>query len=314
MTLEPDRTPLAALGAMLLIRRFEAALARRPDAGFQLYSAGEEAVAVGVAHGLTASDRLLCSGRSIGPALAWGVEPRFLMAELLGRIDGPCGGKGGRGHVADTARGFMGAHAVVAGNIGIAAGVALASQQTAPGTVVACIFGDGACGAGVLHETMNIAALWKLPLILVCDNNQWSVTTARSAALAPAALADLARPFGIPAASVDGMDVLAVRTAVAQAAERARGGEGPSFVECSAERFGSHSTATRDPRGTAELAAIRERCPIERLARHLERDGSLDARRLDNLEAEIDTLIDAALRFAEASPWPASDQVLTDVG
>jgi pyruvate dehydrogenase E1 component alpha subunit len=172
----------ALLASMLAIRAFEDALAKRPDAGFQLYSSGEEAVAVGVCAALRPGDQLLSSGRSIGPALARGLDPGVVMAELLGRADGPCKGKGGRGHLAQPGAGFFGAHAVVGGNLTIAAGVALAMRMQRAGGIVACIFGDGACGSGALHETMNIAALWKLPLLLVCDDNGWSISTPREAA------------------------------------------------------------------------------------------------------------------------------------
>ena len=155
---------------------------------------------------LNAGDQLLTSGRSIAAALARGLEPGAVMAELLGKSAGPCRGKGGRGHLPQPSAGFFGAHAVVAGNLSIAAGAALAAQMQRSGTIVACLFGDGACGAGALHETLNVAALWKLPLLLVCDNNQYSVSTPRSEALSPNLLSDLAKPFGIPAISVDGMD------------------------------------------------------------------------------------------------------------
>src|SRR5664279_3014423 len=214
--------PLGLLRSMMLVRAFEGALMRAPDHGFQLLSSGEEGVAVGVCAGLIADDQLLSSGRSIAPALARGLDPRTVMAELLGKVAGPCGGRGGRGHLAQPSAGFFGAHAVVGGNLTVAAGVALAAQIQGRSSIVACIFGDGACGSGALHETMNIAALWKLPLLLVCNNNQYSVATPRSEMLAPARLSDLARPFGIPALTVDGMDVLAVRDAAIAFAERAR--------------------------------------------------------------------------------------------
>ena len=167
----------ALLQTMMLIRGFEEELQRRRDHGFQLLSSGEEAVAVGLCAALIGDDQLLCSGRSIGPALARGLDPGEVMAELLGKAAGPCRGKGGRGHMAAPALGFFGAHAVVAGNLTIAAGAALAMQQQKRPGLVACIFGDGACGSGALHETLNMAAIWQLPLLLVCDNNQYSVST-----------------------------------------------------------------------------------------------------------------------------------------
>ena len=303
----------ALLRSMLAIRAFEDALAARDDAGFQLLSSGEEAVAVGVCAALTADDQLLSSGRSIGPALARGLDPGAVMAELLGRATGPCKGKGGRGHLAQPSAGFFGAHAVVGGNLTIAAGVALAMQLERRPGIVACIFGDGACGSGALHETLNIAALWKLPLVLVCDNNGWSVSTPRDAALAPRRLSDLAQPFGMPASTVDGMDVLAVREAARVAAEHARAGRGPAFLECVAERFASHSTATRETRSAAVMAAVRARCPIRRLAASLAAEGALGAEALRTMERDAADAAARAVRFAESSPPTDVAEITRDV-
>lgn len=308
-----DLSPVDLLRRMLLIRTFEAALIDRPDHGFQLLSAGEEAVAVGLCAALAPADQLLSSGRSIGPALARGVDPGLVMAELLGKSTGPCRGKGGRGHLAQPSAGFFGAHAVVGGNLTIAAGVALALQQQGRRAIVACIFGDGACGSGALHETLNIAAIWKLPLLLVCDNNQFSVSTPRSAALAPRRLSDLATPFGVPGLTVDGMDAIAVRDAALAFAARARAGDGPAFLECISERFSSHSTATRDTRSPAEVDAIRLRCPIRRLGQSLAASGALDADALARLERDAADRVAEALRFADASPYPDPAEALSDV-
>ena len=305
---------LALLRSMLSIRAFEAAFARHPEAGFQLYSSGEEAVAVGVCAALGPGDQLLSSGRSIGPALARGLDPGAVMAELLGREGGPCKGKGGRGHLAQPSAGFFGAHAVVGGNLTIAAGVALAMQLARRGGIVACIFGDGACGAGALHETLNVAALWKLPLLLVCDNNGWSVSTSRSAALAPRKQYDLAAPFGVRGVTVDGMDVIAVHDAARSLAADVRAGAGPAFLECEAERFFPHSTATRETRTPAELAAAVARCPIERLARALRDDGVLDAETWTAMQSHAAEASRDALRRAEASPPTALEEIARDVG
>jgi TPP-dependent pyruvate/acetoin dehydrogenase alpha subunit len=303
----------ALLASMLAIRAFEDVLARYPDAGFQLYSSGEEAVAVGVCAALRKHDQLLSSGRSIGPALARGLDPGAVMAELLGRATGPCKGKGGRGHLAQPAAGFFGAHAVVGGNLTIAAGVALAMQSQRTGGIVACIFGDGACGSGALHETLNIAALWKLPLLLVCDDNGWSISTPREVALAPRWPADLAAPFGIRAASVDGMDVLAVRDAATELASHVRSGAGPAFLACDAERFSSHSTATRETRTHETMEVARARCPIRRLAKTLRDEGALDESALAALERAAADAAASALRYAEASPPTGVDEIRCDV-
>jgi pyruvate dehydrogenase E1 component alpha subunit len=301
------------LRLMLLIRAFETVLVRRPDHGFQLLSSGEEAVAVGLCAALDAGAQLLTSGRSIGLALARGLDPGLVMAELLGKAAGPCRGKGGRGHLAQPSAGFFGAHAVVGGNLSIAAGVALAAQLQRRTTVVACVFGDGACGAGALHETLNIAALWKLPLLLVCNNNQYSVSTPRSQALAPRQLSDLAKPFGVPGLTVDGTDVLAVREAAHAFGERARAGQGPSFLECVSLRLAPHSTATRETRSAEEMNALRQRCPIARFAGRLEAEGRLSPELRSRLEREVEDAVARAVSFADAAAYPDRSEVLSDV-
>lgn len=304
---------LALLRAMLLIRAFESALMRHSGHGFQLLSSGQEAVAVGLCAALTKHDQLLSSGRSIAPALARGLEPGMVMAELLGKSPGPCGGRGGRGHLAWPSQGFFGAHAVVGGNLTIAAGVALAMQLRGQPGMVACMFGDGACGSGALHETLNIAALWQLPLLLVCDNNGYSVSTPQAQALAPQPLATLASPFGIPAATVDGMDVLAVRDAAIEMAEHARAGKGPAFLECLSVRFATHSTATRETRPAEEVAAGKVRCPIGQHAMRLEGEGCLDRQTRVQLEHEADAAAASALRFADSAPYPDPRELLLNV-
>jgi len=303
----------ALLASMLAIRAFEDALAKHPEAGFQLYSSGEEAVAVGTCSALGPADQLLSSGRSIGPALARGLDPGAVMAELLGRADGPCKGKGGRGHLAQPSAGFFGAHAVVGGNLTIAAGVALAMQLQRTGGIVACIFGDGACGSGALQETMNVAALWKLPLLLVCDDNHWSISTPREAALAARSPADLAGPFGIRATSVDGMDAVAVRDAASALAAHVRSGAGPAFLACDAERFFPHSTATRETRSREAMDAVRARCPIRRLARALRDEGALDDAAFGAMKREAGEAAARALAFAERSSPTGVDEIGRDV-
>jgi TPP-dependent pyruvate/acetoin dehydrogenase alpha subunit len=266
--------PPDLLRSMLLIRVFERNLLRRKDHGFQLLSSGEEAVSVGVCAVLESEDQLLCSGRAIGPALARGLDPGLVLAELIGKEAGPCRGRAGRGHLAMPSAGFFGAHAVVGGNLTIAAGVALSLQLKGRPGIAVCIFGDGACGAGVLHETLNIAALWRLPLLLICNNNQYSVSTPRSAALTLERLSDLARPFGIPGVTVDGMDVLAVRDSAQELAAPVRSGCGPAFLECISYGFNPHSTSSRETRPTDELAFFRNLCPIRRYSDLLNLDFS----------------------------------------
>ncbi len=294
---------------MLLIRAFEAALMKRRDHGFQLLSTGEEAVAVGLCSALGPDDQLLTGGRSIGPALARGVDPDRLAAELLGKTTGSNRGRGGRGHLSDPSSGFFGAHAVVGGNISIAAGVALARKMDRQGGIAAILFGDGASGAGALHETLNLAAIWKLPLFFVCNNNQWSVSVSRADALAPKKLSDLGASFGMPSKTVDGMDVKTVTQVACEGVQFIRDTGGPMFLECVSQRFGSHLTTARDLRGVAELKRIQNECPIRREAGRLH----VDPGEMIILENEANARVARAFAFADASPYPEATEVLTDV-
>jgi TPP-dependent pyruvate/acetoin dehydrogenase alpha subunit len=301
------------LRSMMLIREFEGGLAARKDHGFQLLSSGEEAVAVGLCSALREDDQLLTGGRSIGPALARGVDPNRVMAELLGRVSGTNRGKGGRGHLASPADGFFGSHAVVGGNISIAAGVALSMQMAGKGNITVIQFGDGAFGAGALHEVLNFAAIWKLPLLFVCNNNQLSVSTPRSAALAPQRLSDLGKAFGLLSKTEDGMDVERVAEAAREAVDWVRSGRGPAFLEFISYRFASHSTTARETRSRAELDEIRARCPIERQKAALLAAGVIDKKTAAELKDEIADAVLKALAFADSSEFPTPAEALTDV-
>lgn len=305
---------LNALRQMLLIRAFEDALAARKDHGFQLLSSGEEAVAVGLASALGDKDQLLTGGRSIGPALARGVDPGALMAELLGKVAGMNRGRAGRGHLSDPERGFFGAHAVVAGNISIAAGVALGRKMAGEPGIVAILFGDGASGAGGLYETLNMAALWQLPLLFVCNNNQLSVSTSREASNGANELRDIGRTFGLWTGKVDGLDVRAVANAATEAVAHVRSGVGPAFLECSSIRLRSHSTTARETRSRQVLADLRELCPINREAARLLANGRLERAELENLREEALLRAAAIMSFADASPYPEPSEVLAHVG
>lgn len=298
---------------MKLIRAFEQALARRNDHGFQLLSSGEEAVAVGVCSALTGADQLLTGGRSIGPALARGLAPDRVMAELLGRSSGTNRGKGGRGHLSDPKAGFFGAHAVVGGNISIAVGVALSMQMSGSDGIVAILFGDGASGVGALHESLNMAAIWNLPVLFVCNNNQFSVSTPRAAALAPRNISDIGVAFGMPSRTIDGMDVELVADAASEAADKIRAGSGPQFLECVSHRFSSHSTTARETRSREELASIKSLCPIERHIKGLLAAGIIDRESEASLNHEVADIVADALAFADASEFPDPAEVLTDV-
>lgn len=304
---------LRRLRSMLLLRTFEAALLRQPKPGFQLLSRGEEAIAVGICAVLERRDPLLCSGRSIGPALARGVPAGGMLAELVGKDGGPNRGRAGRAHVSMPSIGLFGAHGVVGGNLTVAAGVALAQQQLGTGAVALCVFGDGACGAGTLHETLNIAALWRLPLVLVCNNNGYAVSTPVRDALAPARLIELASPFGVPARLVDGTDVDAVAAATAEAVAAARSGGGPRFLEFQCARMSTHSTLTREERAPMEVQELPARDPLILYEKRLRAGGLLDDKQWARIQAEVDAEVAEAERFVEAAPWPDPEEAFLDV-
>jgi TPP-dependent pyruvate/acetoin dehydrogenase alpha subunit len=310
--LEPGER-LRRLRAMRLLRAFEAALLRQPKPGFQLLSRGEEAVSVGICAALGPHDPFLCSGRSIGPALARGVPPGGMMAELLGKDGGPNRGRAGRGHVSMPSIGFFGAHAVVGGNLTVAAGVALAQQQLATGHVALCLFGDGACGSGALHETLNFAALWKLPLVLACSNNGYAVSMPVRQGLAARRLADFALPFGIPSRQVDGSDVDRIAEEVGRALEEARAGCGPSFLELPCARLATHSTLTKEERTPAEMEELSRRDPLLLYEHRLRAQGVLDDALSASLQAEVEGVVAEAERFAAAAPWPDLAEAMTHV-
>jgi len=304
---------LRRMGALLRLRAFEQALLRQPKPGFQLLSRGHEAIAVGVCASLKPTDPLLCSGRSIAVAQARGVPAGGLLAELIGKDGGPNRGRAGRAHVSMPSVGLFGAHGVVAGNLTVAAGVALAQLQLGTGAVTCCLFGDGACGAGALHETLNVAALWKLPLLLAVDNNGFAVSTPVRDGLAAANLIDFAAPFGVPAASVDGTDVDAVAAAVAQAVAAIRNASGPQFLEFRCVRLGPHSTLTKEERPPDEVQVFAAHDPVRIYERRLRAEGVLDDARWARLQAEVDAEIAEAERFAAAAPWPDPVEALLDV-
>lgn len=308
-----ENNPIEIVRSMSLIRAFETALAKRKDHGFQLLSTGEEAVAVGLCSALDPNDQLLTGGRSIGPMLARGVEPKRVLAELLGKSTGTNKGKGGRGHLADPSAGFFGAHAVVGGNISVAAGVALAKKMDGKGGIVVILFGDGAAGAGGLHESLNMAAIWKLPLLFVCNNNQFSVSAPRSAMLAPKHISDLGKAYGIPSQTVDGLDVEIVAAAARDAVQGIRAGGGPAFLECVSQRFAAHSTTARETRTRTELETVRADCPIRRQMTRLRAAGLIDADKEAAIEKEAEQRVVDAFVFSDASPYPDISQVLTDV-
>lgn len=292
---------------MLRIRRFEERCVQLYGSeqirGFMHLCVGEEAVAVGVLDALGAEDAVVSTYREHGHALARGVPMPEVLAEMFGRTTGCSGGRGGSMHLFDAARRFYGGNAIVAGGIPIAVGLALADAMRARPRVTACMFGDGAAAEGEFHESLNLAALWRLPIVFCCENNQYAMGTPLRRSHAQTDLALRAASYGLRAWPVDGMEVEAVREAARLAADTVRDGGGPCFLELRTYRFRAHSMYDADRyRDKAEIAGWRERDPIELLAARLGRDGLLDDSRRGEIEADLDAEIERAVEAAAAGP------------
>jgi TPP-dependent pyruvate/acetoin dehydrogenase alpha subunit len=295
------------LGTMLLIRRFEeaaenASLRGKVPGGLHA-SIGQEAVAVGTARALGADDIVTCSHRPHHHALARGVDPQKLMAELFGRAGGLQQGRSGSMHIADFERGFIGANAIVGAGVGVAMGAALAAHLRETEQVAVAFIGEGGANTGRTWEFINMAAIWTLPLIVVCENNVYAVETHFERVTAGKSMSGRAEGFGMAAQLVDGQDVLAVHAAVKEARARALRNEGPSLIEALTYRYRGHETgdkgAYRTPEEIDEWRRIRD--PIDRLGTN----AKIDAQRREELEAGADERVAAAIAFAEASPWPS---------
>jgi pyruvate dehydrogenase E1 component alpha subunit len=297
------------LRTMLLIRAFEEkadelyALGRTH--GTMHLSIGQEAVAAGVCAALRSDDYILSTHRGHGHCLAKGADARRMMAEFLGKETGYCRGRGGSMHIADVASGNLGANGIVAGGLPIATGVGLSIQMRRTGQICAAFFGDGAAAEGAFHESLNLAAIWSLPVVFVCENNQYAMSYPVTRAAKVARISDRAAAYGIPGVTVDGMDVRAVHTAAVDAASRARSGLGPTLLECVTYRYRGHSRSDRQRYRTREEVEVwRSRDPIARLKAELLDVGVLTAEAATRLEMEARARIDEALRFAEESPEP----------
>ncbi len=263
---------------------------------------GQEAVPVGACAAVRPDDLASGSHRGHGLALAKGLDPKRLMAELLGRRDGYCQGRGGTQHVASLAHGFLGTNGITGGGIPVATGAALAAKLRRTGQVVLSFFGDGASNQGTFHESLNMAAIWRLPVVYVCENNLYAMSTPIREAAAVADLAVRAAGYGMPGETIDGNDVLEVRETVASAAERARSGGGPTLIECKTYRHRGHSKSDeREYRTRSEEACWLELDPILRSERRLMAAGELTAEALARLDAEVNAEVDDAVAFAEAS-------------
>ena len=276
---------------------------------------GEEAVAVGICSALTRDDRIISTHRGHGHCIAKGADLNRMMAELYGRRTGYCKGKGGSMHIADFGIGMLGANGIVAGGIPIVTGAGLAAQLEGKGRVAVSFFGDGASNAGPFHESINIAATWKLPMLYVCENNLWSAATAAADTLAVDDVAARAAGYGIPGVIVDGNDVTAVYEVAAAAVSRARAGGGPSLIECKTYRSRTHTErrSAEDLRPPDEVEAWRQRDPIKRLVADLMGQAVLNDEAWQIMNDEISQEIKAAVKFAEDSPFPEPKDALEDV-
>jgi TPP-dependent pyruvate/acetoin dehydrogenase alpha subunit len=276
-----------------------------------LYS-GEEAVAVGICETLNIDDYITSTHRGHGHCLAKGASPDRMFAELLGKEAGYCRGKGGSMHIADPATGNLGANAIVGGSVGIATGAAFAAKRLGNGRVAVCFFGEGALGQGSLYEVMNLAQLWKLPVIYVCENNLYSEYTHFSETTA-GTIVGRAAAFGVEAAVVDGQDVRAVNEAATRLVKRARDGAGPGFLQADTYRYGGHHVGdiSREYYRTKqeEHHWKTERDPIMQHAKWLLSQTHADAAALDQITAEARTEMEAAVKFATAAPYPSVDEV-----
>jgi TPP-dependent pyruvate/acetoin dehydrogenase alpha subunit len=318
-TLDAGRS-LQMYTQMLQIRAFEEKVndlyKRAIMPGLAHLYIGQEAVAVGVCQALRRDDYITSTHRGHGHCLAKGAAPGLMFAELLGKEAGYCGGRGGSMHIADPSTGNLGANAIVGGSAGIATGAALSAKKRGTDQVAVCFFGEGALGQGIVYECMNMAALWKLPVIYACENNLYNEythyleTTAGDIALRASA-------FGIPVQELDGQDVRAVHEAARAAVERARAGEGPSFLLFRTYRQGGHHVGDIDrayyrPKEEERRWAA-EHDPLKTLADALVAEGAADAAAFDRIEEEVRTEIQQGVKFALEAPYPAPEEVTEDV-
>ncbi|MFN0154798.1 MAG: thiamine pyrophosphate-dependent dehydrogenase E1 component subunit alpha [Gaiella sp.] len=303
------QTLLELQRTMLTIRLFEQRVAREfrtgEIPGFVHMYVGQEAVAAGVCANLDDDDYVTSTHRGHGHCIAKGCALGPMMAEIYGRVDGLCKGRGGSMHIADFSRGMLGANAIVGGGIALATGAGLAASVRGSRQVAVAFFGDGAANQGVLHESLNLAAIWKLPVVFVCENNGFAESTPASYATSVPDVASRAAGYGIPGVVADGSDVLDVHAAASRAVGRARAGDGPTLLEVKTYRFMGHFEG--DPeryRDDDERAALRGRDAIAALHRHLVEGGHATEEALGLMQAEIEEAIAAAVEFARASPFP----------
>ena len=309
---------LALYREMLRIRRFEEKCAELYSQGkirgfLHLYI-GEEAIAAGAMQALTPDDAIVATYREHGHALARGIPMGEVMAEMYGKANGCSRGRGGSMHLFDVTRRFYGGYAIVGGGLPIAVGLALADRMRRLPRVTACFFGDGAVAEGEFHESMNLAALWKLPVLFLCENNLYAMGTALHRHQAQTDLAVRARGYGMAAETVDGMDVLAVEEATRRAVDFVRVNQTPYFIEYRTYRFRAHSMYDAELyRGKEEVEEWKQRCPIATFSEVLRRDEAVTDAELNQIDRAVVDEIEAAVAFAETGPWEPVEDLLKDV-
>jgi pyruvate dehydrogenase E1 component alpha subunit len=318
MDLPDKQEALALLSDMLRIRRMEEKAAELYGAGkirgfLHLYI-GEEAVAAGAVRALAPLDNVVATYREHGHALLRGVPMNAIMAEMYGKCVGCSRGRGGSMHLFDRAARFFGGNAIVAGGLPLTVGLALADQMRQVARVNACFFGEGAMAEGAFHEAMNLAALWRLPVLFLCENNFYAMGTALARSESQTDLCIKAASYRMPADRVDGMDVAAVLAATRAAAQYVRSGEGPRFVELQTYRFRAHSMFDPDLyRDKAEIEAWKKRGPIHTFSGRLKQEGWLTEEQFLALDAQAGQEVQAAVDFAEAAEWESVDDLLCEV-
>lgn len=317
MAIEKEKL-LGLYTKMLTIRRFEEKVGELFGAGklpgFVHLYIGEEAVATGVCVNLREDDFITSTHRGHGHLIAKGGDLRLMMAELYGKKTGYCKGKGGSMHIADVELGILGANGIVGGGPPIAVGAGIAVKYLDTDRVVACFFGDGAANQGTFHEGLNMASIWKLPVIFVCENNQYGISLPQREHMNIADIADRASAYDIPGVVVDGMDVIAVYEAAHEAVRRARAGEGPSLIECKTYRYKGHFEG--DPqiyKPKDEVEAWMKKDPIPRFEAKLLEMGVLTREKAREIDQGIMGKVEEAVRFAEESPYPAPEELFEDV-
>ena len=306
------------LSMMFRVRGFEVAMGvlfrEKHLPGFLHLSIGQEAVAAGTCSALNQDDYLTLTHRGHGQMVAKGSDLKRMAAELLGKKTGYCQGKGGSVHLADFSQGVLGANGIVGAGIVIATGAAMSAKIRKSSQVAVSFFGDGAVNQGAFHEGLNYASAQKLPVLFICENNQYAVSTDTSYSCSSSTIAERGIGYGIPAMQVDGQNVLLVYDIVQQAAKRARSGSGPTLIECMTYRFRGHwEGETTDLRPKSEKELWNKRDPIERLKKELISQNVLTAAQVDGIYDNIVQEIAEAVRFAEKSPWPAPEEALQDV-